>query len=130
MRTLFAILVAVVIIGVAGAADALEVVSANGFNCNQQSVSKDKTLVECTGQFQGVKGIFAATGYDIVHVSFSPDNKRRYVYMSETGCLILNAADDAALATDKSGTKKQFTKFMDAMSWCYSGGKSTTEKQK
>jgi hypothetical protein len=130
MRIPFALLAALLIVGAVGHANATEVVSANGFNCNQQTVSKGKTLVECTGQFQGVTGIFAATGYDIVHVSYSPDNKRRYTYMSETGCLILNASDNAALATDKSGTKKQFTKFMDAMSWCYSSSKPTPEKQK
>ncbi len=130
MRVPFALLITALMFGIVGIADAIEVVSANGFNCDQQTVSKNKTLVECAGQFQGAKGVFAATGYDIVHISYSPDNKRRYFYMSETGCLILNAANNEALATDKSGTKKQFSKFMDAMSWCYNSGKPTTEKQK
>lgn len=105
----------------ASPAMALQVVSANGFNCTSQPVG-GKSLVECMGQFQGVTGIFSATGYDMVHVDFTPDNQRRYSYMSETGCLILAASDKSALASDKSGAKKQFGSFMDAMQWCYTGG--------
>jgi hypothetical protein len=117
----FVILATALIVGVADAAHAAAV-SANGFTCTQQPTPDKRSLVECIGQFQGVAGIFAATGYDIVHVEYSPDNKRRYFYMSETGCLILNAGDNAALATDRAGGKKQFSAFMDAMSWCYTGG--------
>lgn len=102
---------------------AIEAVSANGFNCTKKPVAGGKALVECIGQFPGVVGIFAATGYDIVHVEYSPDNKKRYFFMSETGCLILNAGDNTALAANRSSTKKRFNAFMDAMSWCYSGGK-------
>jgi len=103
------------------AAGPLPVVSANGFSCTAQPVG-EKNLVECMGQFQGVAGIYAATGYEMVHVDFTPDNQRRYSYMSETGCLILAAADKTALAVDKSGAKKQFSSFTDAMQWCYTGG--------
>ncbi len=113
-----AVLAVALLVGAASAAHAA-VVSANGFNCTQEAASGNRWLVECIGQFPGVTGIFAGTGYDIVHVEYSPDNKRRYFYMSETGCQILNAADNTALATDKSGAKKQFPAFMDAMSWCY-----------
>ncbi len=123
MRILFAVIAAASIVGSANAAHAA-VVSANGFNCTQQPTPDRRSLVECIGQFQGVPGIFAGTGYDIVHVEYSPDNKKRYFYMSETGCLILNAADNTALATDKSGIKKQFPAFMDAMNWCYTGGQA------
>ncbi len=108
---------------------AIEAVSANGFTCTQQQAPNKRALVECIGQFPGVTGIFAGTGYDLVHVEYSPDNKRRFFFMSETGCLILNANDNTALATDRSGTKKQFTAFLDAMNWCYSGGKSTPVPQ-
>ncbi|MFA5810785.1 MAG: hypothetical protein WC956_00465 [bacterium] len=121
MRILFSVLAAALIVGVANAAQSA-VISANGFNCTQQPTPDKRSLVECIGQFPGVTGIFAGTGYDIVHVEYSPDNKKRYFYMSETGCLILNAGDNTALATDKSGAKKQFAAFMDAMGWCYSGG--------
>ena len=100
------------------AAHAVGVVSANGFTCTAQPAN-NRNLVECIGQFPGVAGLFAATGYDIVHVEFSPDNQKRYFYMSETGCLILNANDNTALAADKSGQRKQFPAFMDAMNWCY-----------
>lgn len=124
MRILVSVLAAVLILGAAGAANAA-VVSANGFNCTQEAASGNRSLVECIGQFQGVAGIFAGTGYDIVHVEYSPDNKRRYFYMSETGCLILNAGDNTALATDKSGAKKQFSAFMDAMGWCYTSVQPT-----
>ena len=103
------------------AAGPLPVISANGFSCTAQPVG-ERNLVECMGQFQGVAGLYAATGYDMVHVDFTPDNQRRYSYMSETGCLILAAADKTALATDKSGTKKQFSSYTDAMQWCYTGG--------
>lgn len=103
------------------AAGPLPVISANGFSCTAQPVG-ERNLVECMGQFQGVAGLYAATGYDMVHVDFTPDNQRRYSYMSETGCLILAAADKTALATDKSGVKKQFSSYTDAMQWCYTGG--------
>ena len=118
MRQLFSVLAAALIVCAAGAAQAA-VFSANGFNCTQDAASGNRWLVECIGQFPGVTGLFAGAGYDIVHVEYSPDNKKRYFYMSETGCLILNAGDNTALATDKSGGKKQFTAFMDAMGWCY-----------
>ena len=124
MRIIFAFLAAAFMVGAAGAVHAIEAVSANGFTCTQQPAPNNRLLVECIGQFPGVAGLFAGTGYDIVHVEYSPDNKKRYFFMSETGCLILNAGDNAALATDRSGTKKQFAAFMDAMSWCYSRGKS------
>ena len=123
MRILFVLLAAAFIVGVALVAHAAAPVSANGFTCTQNPVAGGRALVECTGQFPGVAGLFAATGYDIVHVEYTPDNKKRYFFMSETGCLILNAGDNTALAIDRSGTKKQFPAFMDAMSWCYSGGK-------
>ncbi len=98
------------------------VFSANGFKCTGQPTSDGRQIVECTGAFPGVTGVFGGTGYDIVHVEYSPDNKRRYFYMSETGCLILNAGDGAALATDGKGGKKEFPSFMKAMEWCYKGG--------
>ena len=129
MRILFALMAAVFIVGAVGVVHATEVVSANGFTCTQKPVPNNRALVECIGQFPGVTGLFAGTGYDIVHVEYSPDNKKRYFFMSETGCLILNAGDNTALATDRSGTKKQFTAFMDAMSWCYSRGKSAPMPQ-
>ena len=129
MRILFVFLAAAFIVGAVGEVHAIEAVSANGFTCTQQPVKGNRSLVECTGQFQGVTGLFAATGYDLVHVEYTPDNKKRYFYMSETGCLILNASNNAALATSRSGTKKQFTTFMDAMNWCYSGGKTTGTPQ-
>lgn len=96
------------------------VVSANGFTC-QATPSKSGQLVECSGQFPGVAGLFGATGRDLVQIEYSPDNKRRFFYMSDTGCLILNADDNTAAAIDKSGTKKTFGAFLDAMSWCYTG---------
>lgn len=96
------------------------VVSANGFTC-QATPTKAGQLVECSGQFPGVAGLFGATGRDLVQIEYSPDNKRRFFYMSDTGCLILNADDNTAAAVDKSGTKKTFTAFLDAMSWCYTG---------
>ena len=34
----------------------------------------------------------------------------------------ISAADKTALATDKSGVKKQFSSYTDAMQWCYTGG--------
>jgi hypothetical protein len=126
MRILLAILAAALVVGSTSVADAVAVVSANGFKCTQQSTSNNKALVECIGQFPGVDGFFAGTGYDIVHVEYSPDNKKRYFFMSETGCFILNASDKTALATDRSGTKKQFSAFMDAMEWCYSESKSAS----
>lgn len=123
MRIMFALLAAAFIVGATPAAHAVGVVSANGFKCTQKSVQNNRALVECVGQFPGVAGSFSGTGYDIVHVEYTPDNKKHYFFMSETGCLVLNT-DDTALATDKSGTRKQFTAFMDAMKWCYTGGKS------
>ncbi|MBN1283366.1 MAG: hypothetical protein JXA24_06315 [Proteobacteria bacterium] len=122
MRIVFALLAAALMVVASGPAQAIEVVSANGFTCTQQPAPGNRSLVECIGQFPGVAGLFAGTGYDIVHVEYSPDNKKRYFFMSETGCLILNASDNTALATDRSGTKKQFPAFMDAMGWCYGGG--------
>ena len=110
----------------AAAAQAAPVVSANGFTCTAEA-GKNGNLVECIGQFQGATGLFGATGYDIVHVEFTPDNQKSYTYMSETGCLILSAADKSALAVDKSGTKKQFGGVMDAMQWCYTGGAATAQ---
>jgi hypothetical protein len=124
MRMMTVMMAAAVMVGIAGTADAAAVVSANGFSCTQEQAKDGRTLVECIGQFQGVTGLFAGTGYDIVHVEYSPDNKKRYFFMSETGCLILNAADNTALATDKAGVRKQFTSFMDAMNWCYTGGQA------
>ena len=129
MRILFVLLAAAFIVGAAHVAHAIEAVSANGFTCTQKPVQGNRALVECTGQFPGVNGYFGGTGYDIVHVEYSPDNKRRYFYMSETGCLILNAGDNTALATDSTGTRKQFAAFMDAMSWCYSRGKLAPKQQ-
>ncbi len=126
MRILFALLAAAIVVGATPVAHAVAVVSANGFKCTQKSTSSNRALVECIGEFPGVTGLFAGTGYDIVHVEYSPDNKKRYFFMSETGCFILNASDKTALATDKSGTKKQFSAFMDAMEWCYKEGKSET----
>ncbi len=118
----FAAALAVLAVSAAAfAAGPLPVISANGFSCTAQPVG-ERNLVECMGQFQGVAGLYAATGYDMVHVDFTPDNQRRYSYMSETGCLILAAADKTALATDKSGVKKQFSSYTDAMQWCYTGG--------
>jgi hypothetical protein len=118
MHKLVMYLTVVFVLGSASAAHAASV-SANGFACTERPVAGGRALVECTGQFPGVVGIFGATGYDIAHIEYSPDNKRRYVFMSETGCLILNAGDNAALATDRTGTKKQFPAFMNAMEWCY-----------
>ena len=129
MRGMIAGLVAGTCLTVAAsAAQAAPVVSANGFTCTAQP-AKTGSLVECIGQFQGAQGLFGATGYDIVHVEFTPDNQRRYTYMSETGCLILAAADKSALATDKSGTKKQFANAMDAMQWCYTGAAPSPQPQ-
>ncbi len=129
MRILFVLLAAAFIVGAAHVAHAIEAVSANGFTCTKKPLPNNRALVECIGRFPGVTGLFAATGYDIVHVEYSPDNKKRYFFMSETGCLILNASDNTALATNRSGTKKQFTVFLDAMNWCYSGGKSAPAPQ-
>ena len=121
MRTILAVTALFAAFFLCSTAQALPVVSANGFNCTAQPVG-EKSLVECMGQFAGVAGVFSATGYDMVHVDYTPDNNRRYSYMSETGCLILAASDKSALATDKSGRKQQFNSFMEAMQWCYSGG--------
>lgn len=118
---------AIIVVAIAAAipaeAGAMNPVSANGFSCSSTPAPDSRALIECNGQFPGVQGMFGATGYDIVHVEYTPDNRKRYFYMSETGCLIMNALDGNSLAVDRSGSKKQFGAFTDAMAWCYEGVK-------
>lgn len=104
-------------------ADAANVFSANGFNCTSTPV-KNGTLVDCDGQFPGVNGIFGGTGYELAHIEFSPDNKNRFYYMSDTGCLIMTAADNKSVAVDRSKNKNGFAAFDDAMGWCYKGAQN------
>lgn len=99
------------------------VVSANNFTCTS-TPAKDRALVECIGTFPGTVGLFGGIGYDLVQVSFSPDNKRKFTYMSDTGCLILGAPDGSAAAVSGTGKQTKAASFMDAMQWCYQGSKS------
>lgn len=108
---------------VSSMAEAANVFSANGFNCTSTSV-KNGTLVDCDGSFPGVNGIFGGTGYELAHIEFSPDNKNRFYYMSDTGCLIMTAADNKSVAVDRSKNKNGFTTFEDAMGWCYKGAQN------
>lgn len=122
MNKIIIVIALACILSIPVSAHAVGVVSANGFTCTATAAGNN-SLVECSGSFPGVTGLFGGTGYQIAHIEYSPDNKRRYFYMSETGCLIMNAADGRAVAIDRSGGKKQFGGFMEAMEWCYSGGK-------
>lgn len=108
---------------------AANVFSTNGFQCTGTQ-AKGGTLVDCDGQFPGVNGLFGATGYDLAHIEYSPDNKNRFLYMSDTGCLIMTNPENVSVATDRQGRKDKFNAFMDAMNWCYTGSqKSQTGQQ-
>ncbi len=117
MRTVSTFFVAAAIVAITATANAA-VVSSNNFTCTA-APSGQRSLVECTGTFPGVAGLFQATGYDVVHVAYSPDNQRKFYYMSDTGCVLLMAPGGETVATDSSGQKTKFPSFTDAMGACY-----------
>lgn len=121
MRTIVFIFVFCFLALVSFDSHAANVFSTNGFKCTA-TPAKSGTLVDCDGAFPGVNGLFGATGYDIAHIEYSPDNKNRYTYMSDNGCLILTAADGTSVAVNRAGNRAKFNTFLDAMSWCYTGG--------
>ena len=118
MRTKISLIVLLLSILYTGPVFAAGVISANNFQCSA-TPAKSGSLVECIGQFPGVTGIFGATGFDVVQISYSPDNQRRYYYMSETGCLILTAPDKTSVAMSAAKKQMKFASFMEAMQWCY-----------
>lgn len=109
-------------------AQGANVFSANGFNCTA-TPAKNGTLVDCDGVFPGVNGLFGATGYELAHIEYSPDNKSRFSYMSDTGCLIMTAADNKSVAVDHTKNKSNFNSFTDAMGWCYKGAQGAPSSQ-
>jgi hypothetical protein len=125
MNTLFVIACILVASSLARAAN---VFSANGFNCTA-TAAKNGTIVDCDGVFPGVAGLFGATGYELTHIEYSPDNKNKYSYMSDTGCLIMTAADNKSVAIDRSKNKSNFDSLADAMGWCYKGAQGTPSGQ-
>lgn len=96
-------------------------VSANNFTCTA-TPANGRNLIECIGTLPGATGLFGGTGYDLVHVAYSPDNQKKYTYMSDTGCLILTAPDKSAYAVSAAKKEQKFASFLDAMGWCYKGG--------
>jgi len=124
MRIIVSGVFALLILVLAAYADAANVFSANGFRCTG-SPTKSGTLVDCDGAFPGVNGIFGGTGYELSHIEYSPDNKNRFLYMSDTGCLVMTTADNASVAVDRTNNKNKFNAITDAMQWCYTGAQKT-----
>jgi len=120
MRTCLSTIFVLFVLIAATHAQAANVFSANGFRCSGTQ-TKGGTLVDCDGAFPGVNGLFGGTGYDLAHIEYSPDNKNKFFYMSDTGCLIMTNAENVAVATDRASSKNKFNAFMDAMNWCYTG---------